>query len=163
MLGRMGSLDRLMRLSPSALLQSRRIAAAQAVRLNQSGNFRFFRQNRTEAPMTLRPGESYVAVIYRGKIVIGERYRNPNSTTGSPTQGTHVMLLQDVTGRPYNNTAYEGGAIRINRDGSFDVSGFRRTQASQTSADQMANAIRAAIPNAVIRTTPDRLSTLTPR
>jgi site-specific DNA-adenine methylase len=68
-----------------------------------------------------------------------------------------------VTGRPYNNTAYEGGAIRINRDGSFDVSGFRRTQASQTSADQMANAIRAAIPNAVIRTTPDRLSTLTPR
>lgn len=160
MLGRMGTLDRLMRLPANVLLRARRIAAQQSQRLTQSGNFRFFNRSRTEAPIALRPGESYVAVVHNGKIVIGERYRNPNGTT--PTQGTHLMLLEDITGRPYR-AAYSGGAIRINRDGSFDVSGYRRGQADQRSADLMEAAIKEAIPGAVVRSTPDRLSTLAPR
>jgi hypothetical protein len=157
MLGRMGTLETLMRLPRSSILAARKIAAQQSQHLARSGKFRFFNRARKEANLSLNPGESYVVVVHDGKVVIGERYRNPHGKT--PTQGTHLMLLKDITGRR-SQGPYTGGAIRLNRDGSFDVSGYRRGSASQHSADAIAAAIKEALPGVRVRVTEDRLSTL---
>lgn len=157
MLGRMGSLEALMRLPPMSIIAARRLAAQQSRRLASSGRFRFFNRNRREATVALNPGESYVVVVHEGKVVIGERYVNPQGRT--PTAGTHLMLFEDLTGRPMRSS-YQGGAIRMNRDGSFDVSGYRRARADQPSADAIAAAIREAVPGARVRVTADRLSSL---
>ena len=122
-----------------------------------SGKFRFFRAGKGEVelgPDTLKAGRSYTVVIRNRKIVIGENYRG--SDTGT-TSRSHVPLDKDAGG---DGNTYFGGAIRINQDGSIDVSGYHRLRTSQRAADDITAAIRDALPEARIRSTANRLSTL---
>lgn len=160
MLGRMGSLEALIKMPGNVLLRARRLAAQRSQTLAQSGGFRQFRQGRGEKPITLRPGESYTAIISHGKVVLGERYVNRNPGADSRFSQTHLMLYRDANNGRQPPGTYLGGTIRLNRDGSFDVSGFRQKKPHPESEAALRRALELAVPGVRIRSTPDRLSTL---
>ena len=130
--------------------------------LASSGRFRFFQSGRREArfsDQTLQPGVSYTVVFDgEGKMVLGSNFRNPEGGFS----GTHVALLR-ATGRDFPHgrpMRYEGGTIRVNQDGSIDISGYRLQRSSERSQQMIEEALREALPGATIRSTPGKLSEL---
>ena len=128
--------------------------------LGRSGRFRYTQSGRGEVPFnedTLQPGVSYTVVIDdQGRVVLGSNYRNAEGGFSR----THMDVLDDVTEGPLTRarrSTYEGGTIRVNADGSFDVSGYRRRNPSERSAELIENALREVLPGATIRSTPGKL------
>ncbi len=110
--------------------------------------------------VALSRGQSYTVVQTReGELVIGENIPSLyDDTIGGA--GSHVTLsdFANIEGYSYINP----GAIRVNRNGSIDISG----RANQGDSLQRANRIRALVeelfPGASLRVTPGRLSDFPP-
>jgi hypothetical protein len=132
-----------------------------AERLGASGEFRMLRMSGNRGievsfnRNALRPGRSYTVVFHDGKVVFGDSYVNEEGGLSM----THPIMRNHL-GVTRENYVYDGGAVRVNADGSFDVSGRHLAHDSANSANAIALAIRRVIPDARIRTTPGRLSEL---
>lgn len=127
-------------------------------RLKKSGKFRFFKMSE-ELPFnetTLTPGKGYTALVSDGKVILGEDFINSNGTR----TGTHIKLKALVSSE--KNYHGEGGAVRINKDGSIDISGYHRKEKSLEAANLIADYFKKALPEAKIRVTAGRLSELDP-
>ncbi|MES2964028.1 MAG: hypothetical protein V4760_09070, partial [Bdellovibrionota bacterium] len=132
--------------------------------LGRSNRFAFYnRQTGRQAlgPRTLTPGKSYTTVERNGTVIIGEDFAE-----NGVTSGTHVamgeMVARDfpVTPSEFARTNLRGGAVRVNPDGSVDVSGYHNggmnPRQSTAAAEEMSAAFReAGVPVRV--STPDRL------
>ena len=133
-------------------------------KLAKSSQFMFVKSGSGQVPITkttFTPGKSYVTLEHNGKIAIGEDVVGLYGTT----RGSHLAMRQILTGKPITDRApFRGGAIRVNRDGSIDVSGYhgRGTDVAATkeAARVLVEKLKAAMPGVRIRSTPDRLSTL---
>lgn len=130
-------------------------------------NIRFMRAGEEELPITdniFTPGQGYVVIVHDNKLVIGENFVGANS---DGTKGSHITLNRRLAGAE-NEKDYEGfgGAIRVNHDGSIDISGFHMAsiiedaQNNARAAQRIQALILEANPNAVTRITADRLSAL---
>ena len=88
-------------------------------------------------------------------MVLGDGYINrfrPESRSG-----THADLARDH-GLPPGSR--DGGAIRVNPDGSIDVSGYHARTESQSAANAIRDILLSINPNLTVRTTPGRLTDL---
>lgn len=132
--------------------------------LNSSSDVIFFDgEQRTRSSFI--PGESYTVVITeiaeQSKILVG---RNTQSPIDGRIGGnkTHFALL-DYVDLAHMDYYQNGGALRINLDGSIDISGYHQQTESTEAADNIEHFIRRALPNALVRKTAHRLSTFAPR
>ncbi|MGZ3773645.1 MAG: hypothetical protein ACXVCY_15065 [Pseudobdellovibrionaceae bacterium] len=139
-----------------------------AFQLYQSGKFRFLRNGKEYSinGNVLERNKSYTVLVYKGQVIIGDNYVGFTGTTA----GSHVPLHVDIdkishgglNSEEFERISFQGqaGAIRINADGSVDVSGYHRKGVSEDAAKLISDSIREAAPNVNLRVTPDRLSSL---
>lgn len=125
-------------------------------RLSDSGKFRLFRAGIGEVTFFergVKPGKTYTALVHQRQIILGEGYLGPNGTT----KRSHPVLLQDI--KP-EGISYRGGAVRVNIDGSIDVSGYHSGSDGNWSSGIMAKQFRDALPGVRVRAIGGRLSDL---
>jgi hypothetical protein len=129
--------------------------------LGKSDDIIFYRKGKKVRmnASTLTPGKSYVVVIEDNKLVIGEDYVGNTGTT----RASHMALRKDHTGLYDRDYLGRGGAIRVNTDGSVDVSGYHIMQKDLNAAKRIAAKLKGALGNVDIRITGDRLKTLDPK
>lgn len=123
--------------------------------LENSHTLRLFNKN-MELPistMTLKLGKSYVVLIHKNKLIVGDK----TGGEGGATAGTHIRLARNAGGLSEDF----GGSIRFNLDGSIEVSGYHSKRKSEIAANQIAAILKAAVPEGTrIRTTAGRLTAL---
>lgn len=135
--------------------------------LQRNDRFVFYNNDAGRQPLgptTLTPGKTYTTIERKGKIVIGEDIRGDGARSNS---GTHIELNRRVASElPITPTEYlrdpnlRGGSIRVNSDGSVDVSGYHNVGKSDEQNQLAADNLAAALREAGVRVrvvTPDRL------
>lgn len=159
MVGRMASLERRLLRFRNGRPSARTIVRSYSTDLAASGNVRILRRTNPRNPGrelnfagdTLRPGQSYTVLVRDGKVVFGQGYRNADGSYAM----THLDMLEDLGSS--RRSPYTGGSVRINRDGSIDVSGYSRQTANPRSANAIADILRETIPDARINVYEGRL------
>lgn len=142
-------------------------ASVLGARLGQSDRFALFNRSgmQTLDASALTPGKSYTTIERNGRIIIGE-----DIGENGVTAGTHVELSRLSSSRypfdvaeasrtgDFNMT--RGGAIRVNADGSVDISGFHNQCIIQAECERAMRTMVEAFESLGVRvrvSTPDRL------
>jgi hypothetical protein len=104
-------------------------------------------------PTSIQEGKSYTVLYWKGNIILGENYKAIDGTYSS----THGALAHSAKLDPF---ACFGGAIKFNKHGIIDVGGYNSKKPDPVAAYLIALAFRKAIPFAMIRVAPGRLTEL---
>jgi hypothetical protein len=126
--------------------------------LNSPGrNMRFFDGTEELTAPAFKAGESYTLVLKgRETLLVGRNTIGENGVIAS--SGSHRVLNRMADG-DYRTTL--SGAMRVNKDGSIDISGFSTKGVRAFNADAIEQFIKKIVPEGTaIRSTGDRLSTL---
>lgn len=108
-----------------------------------------------------RTGESYTVVIVNDFMYVGKGHLGPWKTF----EKSHLVLFSDAKEDLKNegivaNGNWKGGAIRVNLDGSIDVSGRHLGRLSRSSEHEIVSFLKSASPEIRIRSHPDRFKDL---
>lgn len=141
--------------------------------LNQSPEIRFF-DGEERAPTAIEPGKSYTVIVRKNYLVVGKEipgieivssplglYERPGPLGGTKS---HVRLSRQEKSffkRLFSSELdFDGnaGAIRINPDGSIDVSGRHIGMNDLSAAEKIRDRLLRIVPRAVLRITAGRLS-----
>lgn len=104
-------------------------------------------------PKSVQEGKSYTVLYWKGNVILGENYKGINGTYSS----THGSLAHSADLDPFKCI---GGAIKFNKYGIIDVGGYNSKNPDPVAAYLIALAFQKAVPDAVIRVTPGRLTEL---
>lgn len=109
---------------------------------------------KTMRDLAIKPGTSYTALIYKEKLFLGDNIIGMfDSRYGG--RGSHLTLRSILKA-----SDFIGGAVRVNLDGSIDISGYHGQKSDPDAEFAIRRIIERVAPMASIRSTPDRLSTL---
>jgi len=128
-------------------------------KFERSRKIEYYDGNQRVSSISIQPNDSFTVIIHNGKLVLGKNIAGEHGRIGAA--GSHVTLMR-LIGEPNPYKYYgRGGAVRFNENGTIDISGYHlEDDAHPTAYKDIQTLMEGINPDAVYRSTPDRLSTL---